>query len=214
MRRNIGSGFLGAALVLAGLLFLLVNFGLFEAVSGLVIAMLFAAGGLAFLTAFLANHNRWWALIPAFALLGIGEIIALGILAPSLAGLVGGSLFLGTLALGFWMVYLVQPENWWAIIPGGVLFTLSVVAAASNSPLASMTGSILFFGLAATFGLVYLLPAPGGRMSWAIYPLGGCLAMGLIVSLAMTRMAAIIWPVALIAVGIFLVYRNRQQVDA
>jgi hypothetical protein len=197
----------GALLVGVGLLLLLQNFNILGFLWGGVWAFLFAAGGAAFLVVFLSHRNNWWAAIPGFTLLGIGALIGLGTFFPRLENAVGGSLFLGAIGLSFWVVYLRSREQWWAIIPGGVLLTLATVAGLSNTLPWVETGGMFFLGLAATFGLVYLLPTPQGRMSWAIIPAAVLFVIGLIVTVATSSLFRYIWPAALILVGLWLIYR-------
>ncbi len=211
-QHEITSIVIGLLLVVGGALFLLMNFGLFENAGALIIALLFAAGGAAFLAVFVTNTNRnWWALIPGFALLGIGGLIASNTLFPGLAGTLSAGMFLGALSLAFWGIYATHPEHWWAIIPGGVLLTLAGVTTVGDTFGGALGGSLFFLGLAVTFGLVYLLPTPQGRMKWAIWPAGACLAMGLIVLLGATGLFNYIWPLALILGGLYLVYRTTQR---
>ena len=211
-QRDTASIIIGLLLVLGGALFLLSNFGIFENVGALIWALLFAAGGVAFLAVFLANtNNNWWALFPAFALLGIGGLFGMVALFPGLSGTLGGGMFLGALSLSFWLVYATHPEHWWAIIPGGVLLTLAGVATIGNTFAAEVSGALFFLGLAATFGLVYLLPTPQGRMRWAIWPAGACLVLGVITLVAVSNVFNYIWPLALILGGLYLVYRTTQR---
>ena len=211
VKRDTATIALGLLLVFAGVLFLLANFGLFQGIGNLVIALFFAAGGVVFLLVFLSNTEQWWAVFPGCALLGIGGLIGLDTLFPSLAGVLGGSLFLGALALSFWIVYAMHPEHWWAVIPGGVLLTLAAVAGLSNTIAAPITGSIFFFGLALTFGLLYLLPTQQGRQMWAIYPAGATLLLGLVTLISVGGLMTFIWPALLIAAGLYLVYRNTRR---
>ena len=197
----------GALLVGIGLLLLLQNFNILGFLWGGVWAFLFAAGGAAFLVVFLSHPNNWWAVVPGFALLAIGALIGLGTFFPWLEEVVGGSLFLGAIGLSFWVVYLRSREQWWAIIPGGVLLTLATVAGLSSTLPGAETGGIFFLGLAATFGLLYLLPTPQGRMNWAIIPAAVLFVIGLIVTVATSSLFRYIWPAALILVGLWLIYR-------
>lgn len=142
--RETTSIIIGLLLVLGGALFLLGNFGLFENVGALIWALIFAAGGAAFLAVFVTNTNRnWWALFPAFALLGIGVLIGMDTLLPWIPEQFGGGLFLGALSLSFWGVYATHQEHWWAIIPGGVLLTLAGVATISNTFAGGIRGAFL-----------------------------------------------------------------------
>lgn len=214
MKRETGSIILASLLILAGALFLLGNFGLFD-VGSVFIALLFGAGGLVFLAAFLTNTDQhWWALFPGFALLGIGALIALSAIFPQAGAVLGGGLFLGTLSLSFWIVYLLHPDRWWAVIPGGVLLTLAVVATLGSTSvpfLAELGGAIFFFGLALTFGLLYFLPTAQGRQAWAVYPAAGCAVLGLITLIGTSSVFNFIWPAILILVGLYIIYRNSQR---
>ena len=59
----------GILLIIAGILLLLQNLGVFEVVVALVWALVFAAGGLVFLYLFMTERTRyWWAVIPGLGL--------------------------------------------------------------------------------------------------------------------------------------------------
>ncbi|HET9224614.1 MAG TPA: hypothetical protein VFO07_19025 [Roseiflexaceae bacterium] len=210
MKRMDRSSLLGLALIGAGVLFLLQNLGFFGSLQDAFWALTFSAAGVGFLAALARNRAYWWAAIPGCALLGIGLLIALDELAPALASNWGGALFLGMLGLGFWVVYLVRREYWWAIIPGGALFTLALVAGLSETMAGDDAGWILFLGLSATFGLVYLLPTTERRMKWALYPAAALLAMAVLVMTAMGQVANLLWPAALILAGVYLMYRTMH----
>jgi len=195
----------GVLLVLAGLLALLQTFDILRLVWEVAWAGLVAAGGACFLWVFLAHRENWWAVIPGMGLLGIGALIGLSIL--GLDGLFGGAIFLGALSVAFWLVYLRSRENWWAVIPGGVLLTLAVVAGVDEIAPRAETGGVFFLGLALTFVLVYVLSARGERMKWALIPAGVLGAVGLIITIATSSVLNLLWPAALILAGCFLVYR-------
>ena len=195
----------GVLLVVAGLLSLLQTLNILRFVWDVAWACLFAAGGACFLWVFLARRENWWAVIPGMALLGIGTLIGLSIV--GLDGLFGGTVFMGALSVAFWLVYLRARENWWAVIPGGVLLTLAAVAGIDEIAPRIETGGLFFLGLALTFGLVYVLPAPGARNKWALIPAGVLCAIGLIITIATSSVLNFLWPAALILAGGFLVYR-------
>jgi hypothetical protein len=197
----------GALLILAGVLFLLQNLGLFAA-GDLFWALLFGLGGVFFLSVFFSNRQNWWALIPGFTLLGIGVLIGLGWLVPGIADRWGGFIVLGSIALGFLVIYLLNRSNWWAIIPAGVLLTLALIAVVDNLAGGIETGGLLFLGIGLTFGILALNPTPEGRMKWAWIPAGILLIMGLLLLAAAEAWIGYLWPVALILVGIFLIYRT------
>ncbi|NLE75414.1 MAG: hypothetical protein GX605_01515, partial [Chloroflexi bacterium] len=122
----------GAALILMGLLFMLQNLGLVEGAFAWLWVIVFGLGGAAFLGVFVSDREQWWGLIPGIVLLGIAMLIALSQAAPALMDRVGGGVFLGAISLSFWCIYLMRREQWWAVIPGGVLGTLAVVASLSS----------------------------------------------------------------------------------
>jgi hypothetical protein len=213
MKRNSVSVGIGLLLVLAGGLFLLQNFGIVRFAWNLLWTMLFIAGAAAFLVVFVSNsHDNWWAAIPGFTLAGLSGLIAMGTLFPWMADRFGGSLFLGSIGLAFWAVYAVRREHWWAVIPGGVLFTLAFVAFLGSAEDSGFgAGGAFFLGLAATFALVYVLPTPEGRMTWAIIPAGILAVMGVLLLAAMGNLINYVWPIALIGGGLVLVLRTLRM---
>jgi hypothetical protein len=209
MRRFDWRVLVGILLVVVGALLLLQTFNVFRFVWEVVWSVLFLAGGAAFLVVYLGREEDWWAVIPGMALLGIGVLIGLSVI--GLADAIGGAVFLGSLSLAFWLVYLRRRDNWWAVIPGGVLATLAVVAGLEQVIPWAETGGIFFMGLALTFGLVYLLPTPHGQMTWALIPAAVLFVLGLIVVLATSSVFQYLWPLALILVGGYLVLRALRR---
>lgn len=197
----------GILLIMLGGLFLLQTLGIFEGVVALVWALLFGGGGLFFLFLFFSRRDYWWALIPGFTLLGLAGLIALETLLPEAGGGLGGALFLSGIGLSFWTIYFVRREYWWAIIPGGTMFTLAVVAAVSTVVDGAATGGLFFLGLALTFGLLSMVQTPQGRMRWALIPAAVLGIMGLVVFAAATPLINYLWPAALILIGLFLLLR-------
>ena len=205
---------IGLMLILTGIMSFLQVSGIMtfdEKIVGLATAVIFTLVGVFFLALLFAGEQNWWAVFPGAGLLAIGALIALSLLLPQFAWL-GGSLFLGFLGLAFGWVYTSNHNRWWAIIPGGVLLTLAAVSLGDRLPFLD-GGSLFFLGLAATFGLVYLLPTGAGRMSWAWIPAVVMLAMAVFIGLTSQHAMNYLWPVILIALGLFLAYRsfNHKQ---
>jgi hypothetical protein len=199
----------GLLLVVAGALLLLQTFNIVSFLWDAIWAVLLAGGGVCFLLAFLGNRSHWWAAIPGMALLGLGGLVGLSIL--ELDASFGGSMFLVLISAGFWLVYLRARENWWAMIPGGVLLTLAAIAGLDQFVPWVGTSGLFFLGLALTFALVYLLPTPSGRMSWALIPAGVLFLIGLIITLATSSVLNLLAPAALILGGAYLVYRALRR---
>jgi len=199
----------GILLVAVGALLLLQTFNILRFVWEVVWAVLFVASGSGFLVVYLGRQEHWWAVIPGMALLGVGGLIGLSVF--GLDDVIGGAVFLGALSLAFWLVYLRSRDNWWAVIPGGVLATLALVAGLEQILPWAETGGMFFLGLALTFGLVYLLPTPHGRMTWALIPAAVLFVVGLIVVLATSSVLQFLWPAVLILVGGYLVLRALRR---
>ena len=198
----------GAILLIGvGILLLLQNFGILGGVVALIWSLIFAAGGLIFLYMFLTNRTQWWAIIPGFTLLGLAALIALDQFLPRIGDALGGTIFLGGIGLAFWVIYFLNREHWWAVIPGGVMFTVALIAGLDAAFEGAETGGVLFLGLGLTFGLLSFLPTPQGRMKWALIPAAVLLVMGLLITAATTGILAYLWPAALIVAGLYLLFR-------
>ena len=193
----------GLVLILVGALYLLQTMGVLQDVGDAFWGVIFLAAGGLFLFAYFTGS--WWAVIPGCVLAAIGVLILL----PDSLEEFGGAVFLGGIALAFWVVYFSSMhERWWAIIPAGVLTTLAVVTFLPDMVGGVATGSFFFFGLAVTFLLVALL----AKMSWAYYPALALVIVGLLVLLALGDIANYIWAAALILGGGYLMYRSFRRV--
>jgi len=204
----------GLLLIAAGIFFLLQNMGFFVSLSALLAMALFALGGLAFLVVFLTNlSERWWAAIPGCTLLGLATTIFLDSYAPSLLASFAGSAFLGSIGLGFALVYLANRSLWWAIIPMGVMMTLATVAGVDRFGDSGMeSGGIFFIGLGLTFLLVALLPHAGEeRLTWAFIPATVLLVLGVFIGTGFEQYFNLLWPALLILIGLFWVVRNAVR---
>jgi uncharacterized membrane protein HdeD (DUF308 family) len=111
-----------AMLAVAGLITLLELNILRDA---LVATYVLLAIALPFLLAFLSNRENWGLLIPAYVLFVIGimvPLIELGVLSDIMIA----AYVLFAIAIPFFVVYIRNSANWWALIPAGIL---SVIAA-------------------------------------------------------------------------------------
>jgi hypothetical protein len=207
---RIGSSILwGGLLIILGLLFLLQSLNVITGAMTLLWAVLFGLGGLAFLYVFLNNRAQsWWAIIPGFVLCWLAVLLFFDAVLPGVSGTWGGGLFLGAIALSFWIIYVTKREFWWAVIPAGVLSTLAVVALLPDTSGGNLSGGLFFIGLGLTFGLVYLLPTTEGRMKWALIPAGILGVMGLLVIASSASLINYVWPLVLVALGCYILLRN------
>jgi len=198
--------FWGLLLVLGGIILLLESLGVLEGSEVFWMAIL-AIAGILFLIAFISNRGVWWAAIPGVSFLAIATGLGLDTFGD-IAGETLGAIILGGIGLSFLVVYLVERNNWWAIIPGGVLITLAIVAGMEGNDAGMISGAIFFAGMGLTFILVALLPNKVGRMTWAWIPGGILLVLAVIILAGIESMFNYIWPIVVIALGLYFILRT------
>jgi len=195
----------GGLLVLAGILALVGSIVQINMV-GYFWAALFIFAGLAFVFVLATDKKNWWAAFPGFTLLGIGVLIGVSELFPRLADTIGGALVLGGIGVSFLVVYLLNRSFWWAIIPMGVMFSLVLLIVLE--PFMDESVVLFFLGLAATFGVLALLPIENGkRVTWPLYPAAVMLILAFIIGMGASDWAGYLMPVIVILLGGFMVYR-------
>lgn len=191
-----------------GVLLLMQSVGFLVSAWSLVWAVIFTGGGVALIMSYRKNRANWWLLIPGTALVAIGVTTGLETISGGLFSNVAGAVVLGGIAAGFIWIYYKHRENWWAVIPGGVMATLATMVLIFGDNGGPEAGSFFLMGLAATFGVVYALPvAPKSQVTWAIFPAIGLLALAVVSFAATASAGGFIVPLAMIGVGVFLVYR-------
>lgn len=150
------------------------------------------------------NRNVIWGVL----LIGAGLLLLLGSLDIVVWPLraLSGPLALGIPGLIFALVYNGNRDQWWAIIPAGVLLTLAGVALVGGLLPRFDTGWLFFLGLAVTFGLVWR--ETGGAQRWARVAALVFLALtGLVLLGSLIRFAL---PLALLGIGIYLLVGRNQ----
>lgn len=206
----------GIVLMMLGVLLMLDRVGVLN--SGAIVApLVFAAAGVLFLSVFVRRREHWWAAIPGSVFLGLAAVVTSAELTGS--GASAGFLFL-FMGAGFAAVYIRVPDNWWAIIPAGVMLTLAVIAALPPAFQGTLVAAVLFLGLAATFGVLTLIPVPGfdganngtssgtGHLKWPLIPAGVLAVLGVIMALQASALLIpmdFAVPAVMIAAGIALV---------
>lgn len=187
---------LGLLLMVVGVAALLGNLGLFTGLGGILGLILFGGASALVLSLYRRRSEQMWTLPVGFGLAGLAL--------ATLDAAWGGGAFLAGIGLGFVAVYVEQRSSWWALIPGGVLITLGIVAVVDETGRGADGGALFFLGLAATFGLLYLLPDV--RQRWAIYPALAAVALAVV---TLSTADGWILPIALIALGAYLLLRPR-----
>ena len=210
----------GIALIGLGAVSMMQVLGVLPSSGNLVAAIfgvLFLAGGLAFLSVLRVDRAQWWAAIPGTILSFLGLMILMESFIPRLPGEFAGAFFMAGISLAFWVVLFLNREQWWAVIPGGVLLSIALMIAFFGIfPEWEGVGiGILFLGMGATFCSLALLPlANGRRQSWGWIP-GGILAgMGVISMAASVEVMGYLMPVLLIVGGAALLFGNRRNPNA
>jgi hypothetical protein len=161
---------------------------------------------LSFFVVYLNNHTRTWALLVAYIMFVLSIAPAMSSGGGDIAAYFG-AVFLFAIALPFFVVYFRSPENWWAIIPAGVMTTLSVIATLGiagwikDAQTGGYSNALLMGGLAATFAVVWLRNAKAWAKVVTII-----LAVLAIVSVFFVSYYDMFWPVAIILAGGYLLY--------
>lgn len=92
-----------------------------DLVEGYIVATIILTGvSLPFLLIFVSDRQHWWALIPALTMAGVAAGVFLeGI--GAIGGEAVGGFVVGGISLGFVSIYLIDRQQWWALIPGGIM---------------------------------------------------------------------------------------------
>lgn len=159
---------------------------------------------------------------------GILLIIAGVFLLLNQLGVIPGQAFLFLLALGFIATYVLlgarkEYGNVGFLIPGTILLSIAVFAAASGRPgFESPSPAYFFFGLSLSFWAVFLVHTywfkamDHGERFWPVYPAAGLLLLAGIISFSgewveRLNLLNYIWIIALIAVGGWMIYSSIKQ---
>jgi hypothetical protein len=197
---------IGGALILFGVLFLLNNFNIVDISVSAVFAGVFVLAGLIFLIVFLMDREQWWALIPGFVLMGVGGTILVGEYVNIRGMDISGAVMLIFIALPFWLIFIQKQDFWWALFPAGVLSSIGIMTLVPGK-YEDLGVSIMFFGWAGTFLLVYFL----AKQKWAIWPTLGLAVMAVAFLAGAFDVFGYIWPIAIIAGGAYLIYRAMRK---
>jgi hypothetical protein len=87
------------------------------------------------------------------------------------------------------------------------MLTLAVVTVAGPAIGGLQSGALLFFGMAATFGILAVIKVHGRNMRWPLFPAVGCLAFSALVATS-GPLSAYLWPVLLLVAGVALLVQG------
>ena len=100
---------------------------------------------LPFLIVFLNNTDQWWALIPTYVLWAIGLMVGL-IGLRILSDLLIPAYVMFAIALPFFVVYLRNSKQWWALIPAGIMAVIGLSFFIAEAA-AGYVGPVLLIGV-------------------------------------------------------------------
>ena len=200
---------LGGLLVLVGIASFLDALDLIP-FGGVLWGALFGLGGLAFILYLVQNRTAWWAIIPGVVLLGLSAIIVISSLFPNFEGEIGGFILFFCISAAFWIVYIMNHNFWWAIIPGGVMASLAASILVGNFATFD-GGGIFLLGIALTFLLLTFLPGMEGNRQWPFIPAGILFVVSLFAIFEDLNLSNLIGAIILIVFGGFLVVRSLLQ---
>jgi predicted lysophospholipase L1 biosynthesis ABC-type transport system permease subunit len=200
----------GILLILAGIFAFFANVG-FPSSKNIIWIVLSVLGALFFFSFILENRRNWWAFIPGVSLLGVALVNLVGLFSPSYQQEWGESILFAVVGISFLVVYLYDTANWWAILPAGVLFSLSVVAGLANLFSDRDLSGLYLLGLGTTFFMLAILPNKAGKMVWAWIPTFILLIMGTIELIAPGELVVYLVSFAIITIGLLLIIRAVRR---
>jgi hypothetical protein len=156
MNVNKSGLFWGLLMIGGGLLALAGQMGYIDTLSPQMWMIVFAAiSVLAVISYVLGGFKQWGLLFPAGAFGGLAAVIALAEANVDSAA-VASPLFFGLL-VPFIAAYLTdRAQNWWALIPGGVMLFLALTTLLVDSTGGEWVGALFLFMIALSFFVVYL----------------------------------------------------------
>jgi hypothetical protein len=200
--------FVGVAMIITGLFFLLVNFNVIPASDFIVprvLGILFTMIGLIFL--FFSGAGKWlsWFVIPAGAFLTLG-IVTLIFGWNRFFSLESASCFSLGFGLTFLTLFYFRRGHWWVLIPSGVFIGTSIWAAMGVwFPVIGWhpVAPLLFLGL--SFLVIWLYSVQKGRMRWSLI-VGSIIVSASFFYLLGILLArwSILWPVILLLAGLLI----------
>jgi hypothetical protein len=172
------------------------------------VVFLFGIPALMFLLVFILDRRQWWSLIPSFSLLGLTWVL-LNELNHFSTSLTSIAIFLFSVGLSFWLIYLIK-RWWWALLPGGVLTVLALVPILIDYNFdGTIIGSIFCIGLSMVFLLIRLANRSNPEFRWTWWPISIFAGLGLVLLLlGTTSIAQYMIPIVLMIIGGGLLLRN------
>jgi hypothetical protein len=175
------------------------------------VVFLFGLPALMFLLVFILDRRQWWSLIPSCVLFG-GTWVVLNDLNHFSTPLTSAAIFLFSLSLPFWLIYVIKRE-WWTLLPAGIMTMIASIPILIDYNFDGLSiGSIFCFGLAAVFLLVRWVNRSIPEFRWTWWPISIFAGLGLVLLLlSITSIVDYLLPIVLMIVGGGLLLRNFKK---
>jgi hypothetical protein len=152
-----------------------------------------------------------WAMIPGWITAVLAAVI---LLSNQIAGEMMGIIVMIGIGFPFLVLFLRNRDQWWALLPAGVAFSLALIIffsgfAGGDEWTGRLVGAFLFVGVAIPF-LFLWARRDRYQSAWAKYPAGGLLGMGILVLLLGPRME-FVTAVLLIGLGGWMVVEAARR---
>jgi hypothetical protein len=199
-KQRFGSLIWGGLLVALGLVLLVENLGWLGDWNAPVWSLILGAIGLIFMATFVSDRRQWWALIPGLVILGIALAVFLAE-QDLIAGYVVATIILAGVGLPFLLIFIMDRQQWWALIPGMTMSGIAVAVFMEGIGLieGEAVGGIVVGGISLGFLSIYMIDR---RQWWALIP-GG--VMGTVAFfLLLASLGQFVWPVLLILLGLLM----------
>lgn len=126
-----------------------------------------------------------------------------------------GTLVLWCLSAAFFTVFFLKREQWWAIIPAGVLFTLGLIVALEAGWYIDddFIPVVLFLGISFPFWMLYFMRNDINQLGWAIWPAALLLLFAVMMfgKVYYWDFEDFFFPGLLIVVGALLIVRSLKK---
>jgi hypothetical protein len=190
----------GGLLVILGLGFLAENLDLLGDWNMPVGSLVLGAISLMFLAIFASDREQWWALIPGLVVLGVAAAVFFAE-QDLIADHVVATIILAGVGLPFLLIFLMDRDHWWALIPGMTMSGIAVAVLLEGTGFIGdeMIGGVVVGGIALGFLSIYMIDR---KQWWAMIPGGilGTIACLLLIAGAVDLLV----PVVIILIGLLM----------
>jgi hypothetical protein len=175
------------------------------------VIFLFGIPALMFLLVFILDRQQWWSLIPSSVLLGLTWVL-LNELNHFSTPLTAAAIFLFSIGLPFWLIYLIK-RWWWTLIPAGVMTVIALIPILIDYNFDGLIiGSIVCFGFSTVFLLIRLVNRSIPEFRWTWWPISIFAGLGLVLLLlGTTSIVQYMIPIVLMIIGGGLLLRNFMK---